>query len=78
MRFKGIGKSKYDIKYFLKKKIDLLNNNNNLKNNQKSLYSCEKFCYDLPPVKEKRSAAVGYGTKYDFTKLGVKVRKKID
>jgi len=34
--------------------------------------NCEKFCYDLPPVKEKRSAAVGYGTKYDFTKLGVK------
>lgn len=24
--------------------------------------------YDLPPIKEKRSAGVGYGTKYDFTK----------
>lgn len=32
----------------------------------------EKICYDLPNVKEKRSAALGYGTKSDFTKLALK------
>jgi len=30
--------------------------------------SCEKFCYDLPPVRDHRKAGIGYGTKYDFTK----------
>lgn len=30
--------------------------------------NCEKFCYDLPPVKDHRKAGIGYGTKYDFTK----------
>lgn len=28
--------------------------------------------YDLPSVKEKRSTGLGYGKKYDFTKVGQK------
>eukprot|EP01017_Pseudomicrothorax_dubius_P025273 TRINITY_DN270_c0_g2_i1.p1 TRINITY_DN270_c0_g2~~TRINITY_DN270_c0_g2_i1.p1 ORF type:complete len:286 (-),score=49.84 TRINITY_DN270_c0_g2_i1:118-975(-) len=29
--------------------------------------TCDRI-YELPPVREKRSAALGYGNKYDFTK----------
>ncbi|KRX09777.1 hypothetical protein PPERSA_02649 [Pseudocohnilembus persalinus] len=29
---------------------------------------CNQFCYDLPPVIDKRKAGIGYGNKYDFTK----------
>lgn len=35
-------------------------------------YNCEQSCYDLPSSKMKRSAAFGYGNKYDFTKSASK------
>lgn len=31
--------------------------------------SCQAY-YELPPLKDKRAASFGYGTKYDFTKGG--------
>lgn len=31
----------------------------------------DKICYDLPPVKSIRKAGIGYGSKYDFTRLNV-------
>ncbi|EGR30854.1 hypothetical protein IMG5_122550, partial [Ichthyophthirius multifiliis] len=34
--------------------------------------NCEKICYDLPSVIDKRKAGIGYGTKYDFTKQNKK------
>jgi len=31
--------------------------------------SCNQAFYDLPPIREKRTTSMGYGFKYDFTKI---------
>jgi hypothetical protein len=33
---------------------------------------CAQAFYDIPPMRSRRAAAFGYGTKYDFTKQTTK------